>query len=887
MSKEQVNTGRDKITLSDLTGGLNLFTEPKKLKENEFTQLENAVLYVAGRYGNITRRKGFTNYCKAVTNGTKIIKIYEYINQVTNKSYLIAKTNDKLWAYDIAADSWAEVDAADGTLKTRFDTYNDIAYIFNRYNSTTPLKNKVYNGTDYYDMGLIPCPQNFYLVRTTSTGNLTGTYHYLITYLYDNIQESSVLLRNNAFAGDVGDGQSNRVSATPTYNAIPMLVSRMVHCDCTGANAAKTVIVKNIPTGNTTYGKSRITARRIYRTKGMGSILYYHSQINDNTTTEFTDNTPDANLVSELDLATVFEPECAKFGIRHNNKLYIANLADKIYDIAPVTTGISFVEGSSGSLTVSGDTRVSKYSYKFSHLFITYNNEPLTGKPYSGFYSKMSDAVSHEFLDAAKDDLTLSAIPNTYAAGMPYAGKIALFRNVCRFVSGTASVGSGTVKTTITTTGVSSTPFFKNGERVYLSGITFTDTTVLTDGLYEISNVTNGSGVTTFEVGFDSYGKTYASGGRAEGGTYYYLGCTALIDSSNAETFYDTIGDSDLVINGDKMPEQNNLLYISTNKTYPSTVKWSDNDNPDIFPFANEANIESSDNNKITGISSDNSGIIIFKDKNIYKLYTTGVSEYRKLVTGIGLADTDTIHSLLKLDDGSFFFYFNNKFYIWGGEGDRPLCISDKIQTILDPLTIINLDTCYDSKNNYIWVTYQTSSISGNCLVLDLNFKNDTVWYHFVKNTTALGVNSPIFLRSANTVVFGNDLCLFPMKYHTTNIDNIYVTSALANVAIAMALKTKEFDLNRTNIKQVRVKYYTDKNGATNGLGGTIITDASSNVLTGHTLATGTGRYKESVDINGKFIQLQLTNSDNCDFSIIEIQLITNERHLEDLYTGT
>ena len=97
-------------------------------------------------------------------------------------------------------------------------------------------------------------------VNTTS-GNLNGTYYYKVTFVTD-------------------EGET---TPSPSSDAVNP--------------ANQQVDLTDIPTST----HPKVKARKIYRTKANGDVFYYVDIINDNTTTTYTDNTDDSDLVTLIE----------------------------------------------------------------------------------------------------------------------------------------------------------------------------------------------------------------------------------------------------------------------------------------------------------------------------------------------------------------------------------------------------------------------------------------------------------------------------------------------------------------------------------------------------------------------------------------------------------
>ncbi|GIM45244.1 hypothetical protein DNHGIG_07930 [Collibacillus ludicampi] len=105
-----------------------------------------------------------------------------------------------------------------------------------------------------------------------TAGNLTGNYKYAVAFV------------TGYWKGPVGTGtlqiQGNTGGGTPSASVSP---------------SSQQVNITNIPTGPT-----GTVARILYRTKANGSTFYFLTQINDNTTTAYIDNTPDGSLGAQM-----------------------------------------------------------------------------------------------------------------------------------------------------------------------------------------------------------------------------------------------------------------------------------------------------------------------------------------------------------------------------------------------------------------------------------------------------------------------------------------------------------------------------------------------------------------------------------------------------------
>lgn len=164
--------------------------------------------------------------------------------------------------------------------------YQDIAFFGNGYSP-----NYKYNGAEFTRMG-IPQPNSFPATSGTSAGTLTGSYQYKVSYI-------------NSYAVE-GDVSSN--TTTITY------VSQV------GG-------LTSIPVAPTSFG---VVARRIYRkdvTSGTTFLLL--TEIANNTTTTYADNTPNADLGAQAP-ADQGEPPPYEFAVVHKERIFFKKPGDPL-----------------------------------------------------------------------------------------------------------------------------------------------------------------------------------------------------------------------------------------------------------------------------------------------------------------------------------------------------------------------------------------------------------------------------------------------------------------------------------------------------------------------------------------------------------------------------
>ena len=198
------------------------------------------------------------------------------------------KNSDATQKYVIATSSFLKVGAdSAGTfsnIKTgltanqrfTFITFKDFLYCFNGVDT-----NQVYNGTTCEDMG-VPVPTAPTLAVTT--GGLTGAYLYKVTYMIDSYQEGSASVASS--------------SISPSNQGVTV----------------------TIPTSSNT----RVTHRKIYRTKANGSVYYLVATISDNTTTTYSDGTLDVSLGVTQAPTDYGVPASYRYVALHGSRVFLA-----------------------------------------------------------------------------------------------------------------------------------------------------------------------------------------------------------------------------------------------------------------------------------------------------------------------------------------------------------------------------------------------------------------------------------------------------------------------------------------------------------------------------------------------------------------------------------
>lgn len=272
---------------------------------------------------------------------------------------------------------------------------------------------------------------------------------------------------------------------------------------------------------------------------------------------------------------------------------------------------------------------------------------------------------------------------------------------------------------------------------------------------------------------------------RTEGdGSTYYLLKELLEDSSDLlgtgtglrRSWQDKITDAVLITN-EAWTDVGSTQQVTNNLA----LAFSEIGKPTAFPLENYREVFADEGGEITGIFDDVNGILIFKDRAIFKLYTSGAPinwRLDKLVDGIGCTEPNSIAQI----DNIYIFKQNNRIYQFtsgGGLKEIGLKFRTSIESIL---------TVQESILTNDWYLTQCTTAAGSYVyVYDRLF--DT-WYKFTRaGGNCLTVYKYGTSLSAETSFYTN-YGAYVVKYaYSSETDN----ESGANIDIAMGIKSKTF----------------------------------------------------------------------------------------------
>ena len=272
---------------------------------------------------------------------------------------------------------------------------------------------------------------------------------------------------------------------------------------------------------------------------------------------------------------------------------------------------------------------------------------------------------------------------------------------------------------------------------------------------------------------------------RTDGdGTVFYLLAELVDDSSDPSgtgigvqrSYQDSTTDATLVTNEAWVD-----VGITQQITNGIALAFSDIGAPTIIALENFREIFADEGGEVTGIFDDANGLLIFKDRSIFKLYTDGSPvNWRlvKLVNGVGCSDPKSIATI----DNTYIFKDKNRIYEFtSGGGLRE--ISEKFRTSIESITSVK-----ESIINNEW--YWTLCTTLTATVVFVYHRQLDTWYTFTKaGGNCLAQNKYGADAASESDVYSN-YTSYVVRYTTgTAIDN----ETGLNAEINMTIYSKHF----------------------------------------------------------------------------------------------
>lgn len=784
--------------IEDFGKGLNTMVHPTKIGKDEFAVFENYIIRSPGNLPGATKRNGFQ---RANSNQfdvpSSILSAYEFTqNGATDKVIVNNNAASPEIGYCVSPYTGAFTTLGNGArygFKLRHVSFDNKDYIHNINNGAGAGEvyyyDTVKSADRFLEMGLPPCPQTFTLANGKSGGGtMANARGYIITFIYNDKYESGIV--------PISENSPSYLVLTPANQS-----------------GTGSMLLQNIPVGN-----SRVTGRRIYATKEWSAdgvtTFYYLDTIYDNSTTEYEDVTPDAQLIEEIDTSILYKPRAfgAKYAGTMQNRLFLGNVSEVQYT-APDDTPVNLAN--SGDTGVQALNKLAKYTYKFAYLFYNLNGstpswitvtttERIRWSNYSGIYSALSAGRSHQ-LTTVNNSIDITDIDDitsdTYAAK-----RIVTFRNIAFSVNAFTAGATTRLTKDSTASHTCDCLGYKVGEKVTIEGGTGAYAAI--NGTHTITAVSNNY----IDIAFDSSAilAVYTAHMlKVQGQTWYARQISYYGDTTpNVFDFTDETPDysgsaSDLISGATAILNEAGLGIVvpsEGNKSYPSRIYYSEAGEPDHIKSTSYFDMFSEDGDSIIGVRCSDDGVLAIKDTNYAYLYCNSddprLWQRRKIVSGWGGSDG----LLAETPEGVIVIKSSNiaaqplSIYLWSG-GGIPNEIDLKLRRYVKELTstgsVICNDVCYDKYNNWVWVlvTYTDDAAQ----TYDIAFVYDMIikqWYIMVNRNTRLGLVCAADTRNYG-MLFGSTIS-YLIKYDTSLYKDKLGTGH-SDTAILSRIRTKTF----------------------------------------------------------------------------------------------
>jgi len=291
---------------------------------------------------------------------------------------------------------------------------------------------------------------------------------------------------------------------------------------------------------------------------------------------------------------------------------------------------------------------------------------------------------------------------------------------------------------------------------------------------------------------------------RTEGdGSTFYLVDTIRDDNTDPyagstgmqRSYQDNMSDATLVTK-----EVWAAIGTTQQLTNPVALAFSEIGKPTIIPLENYREVFADEGGDITGIYDDSNGLLIFKDRAIFKLYTDGSPvNWRlvKLVDGIGCSDAETIAQI----DNTYIFKDKNRIYEFNSGGAIKE-ISEKFRSSIEAITAVK-----ESVMTNDWYLLLCTIASGTRVYVYDRLLN--TWYKWTKGGgDCLSIYKYGSSLAAETDFYTNYGAYVVNYLYTSEIDN----EIGSDVDISMGLYSKHFNfpdaITKARMRKLFANFY-------------------------------------------------------------------------------
>jgi hypothetical protein len=294
-----------------------------------------------------------------------------------------------------------------------------------------------------------------------------------------------------------------------------------------------------------------------------------------------------------------------------------------------------------------------------------------------------------------------------------------------------------------------------------------------------------------------------------QGGIDFYLLDEIVDDSSDptgtgigiVHSYQDSTTDAALVTH-----EAWTAIGTSQQITNEVALAFSEVGTPTAIPLENFREIFADEGGEITGIFDDVNGLLIFKDRAIFKIYTDGTpTNWRlvKLVDGIGCSDSNSITRV----DNTYIFKDKNRIYEFTGGQLKE--ISQKFRTSIGRILTVKEAIV---NNEWYWIL---CTISGYTVVYVYDRMLET-WYTFTKaGGECLTFNKYGPDYSADSDVYTNYGAYIVNYYTSSTVE----TETGVNADVEMKVYSKYFrfpdSITMARLRKLFINFYGTTGKAT------------------------------------------------------------------------
>ncbi len=361
---------------------VNESVSPELLQDDELVSLQNMILD-SNTFQPI-KRNGFTRFNSNPVDLTpeSPLNMFDIVDAAGSNYLLVQNTKGKIFRSLNGTGAWTSVKSGlDTSNKCRMSAYNSAFYFTNGVDKPFILSDAGLATNNNMEI-VRPDVSGIGISATAGAGSLSvGNYRWILVYITKTGEVSNISLPFTIFQGNGVDNQT-----------------------CTVVNDR--MDFTNLPVSS----DSRVTGRKLYRTKANDTTFYLVASL-DNTATTYQDGLADSSLDTSDTITLINIPTKAKYISLHRSRIFLANitktLTNQVFPPAFVKN-LTITQGTTGVTALGTGT----YMWKFSFL----DNQ--------GYESDPTPAFSTTFPSGTTNKATFKGIP------IPRVGAGNVYQNI-------------------------------------------------------------------------------------------------------------------------------------------------------------------------------------------------------------------------------------------------------------------------------------------------------------------------------------------------------------------------------------------------------------------------------------------------------------------------